>query len=391
MLDSDQVRTLVARSAEIKGNLVAFAQGPRYQRRLEARIAAAEDEYGELDQIRLIQVIDEFILQHRRPGGRTVAEQYVAQHAHLLAERERAMLLGWADVVEGLFELDSVKRDVLMLHHLRDDLDYQVYSNAGRGALVGLKKGMFLYGRIVPVHPDSDAWLLSGGLQAFPKSAAGVVAQAAVFSDISGALRRNPDLRERSWAMQREFRSTFIEVFGADWAILPPESADEKLRELYRWRTEAALAKGRGEAGSRKSAESAAQAFEGLPPALLDAESVGLIFDEVEGLCFYEDYGLLDELFASPALARSRRYAEHLRGYLRDESVAPMAIRRLAERHPGNADQVFQAVLRKPDFRWAEDGEALLRKRKPEFFATDPQPSMAVIGQRLADLLQRTG
>jgi hypothetical protein len=389
MLNSDQVRTLVARSGEIKGDLVAFAQGPRYRRRLEARIAAAEDEYGELDQIRLIQVIDEFILQDRRSGGRTVAEQYAAQRAHLLAEAERAMLLGWADVVEGVFEVDSVKRDVLMLHHLRDDLDYQVYSNAGRDALAGLKKGMFLYGRVVPVHPDSDAWLVSGGLQAFPKSAAGVVAQAAVFSDVSGALRRNPELRERSWAMQEEFRSTFIEVFGADWAILPPESADEKLRELYQRRTDAALAKAGNE--SPKSAASAAQAFEGLPPALSDSESVGLIFDEVEGLCFYEDYGLLDELFASPALARSRPYAEQLRGYLRDESVAPMAIRRLVERHPGNADQVFQAVLRKPDFRWAEDGEALLRKRKPEFFATDPQPATAVIGQRLADLLQRTG
>ena len=389
MLDSDQVRTLVARSGEIKGGLVAFAQSPRYRRGLEARIAAAEGEFGELDQIRLIQVIDEFILQHRRPGGKTVAEQYLVQHAHLLAEPERAMLSGWADVVEGVFEIDSVKRDALTLHHLRDDLDYQVYSNAGRRALAGLNKGMFLYGRVVPVHPDSDAWLVSGGLQAFPKSAAGVVAQAAIFSDISGALRRNPALRERSWAMQREFRSTFIEVFGADWAILPPKSADEKLHELYQRRTDAALAKAGVE--SREPAASVAQTLEGLPLALLDAESVGLIFGEVEGLCFYEDYGLLDELFGSPSLARSRRYAEHLRRYLRDESVAPMAIRRLVERHPDAADQVFQVVLRKPDFRWTEDGEALLRKRKPEFFATDPQPSMAVVGQRLADLLRRTG
>ena len=215
------------------------------------------------------------------------------------------------------------------------------------------------------------------------------MAQAAIFSDISGALRRNPALRERSWAMQLEFRSTFIEVFGADWAVLPPKSADEKLHELYQRRTDAALAKAGAE--SREPAASVAQTLEGLPLALLDAESVGLIFGEVEGLCFYKDYGLLDELFGSPSLARSRQYAEHLRGYLRDESVAPMAIRRLVERHPDAADQVFQVVLRKPDFRWTEDGEALLRKRKPEFFATDPQPSMAVVGQRLADLLQRTG
>lgn len=279
------------------------------------------------------------------------------------------------------------KRDALRLHHLRDDLDYEVYSNAGRGGLVGFKKGMFLLGRIVPVHPDSDAWLVSGGMYSYPKAAAGTVAQAALFSGVSGALRRNPQLRERSWAMQREYRSTFIEVFGADWAILPPAAADEKLHELYRRRTDAAVAK--AGAKVRESVESVAQSIVGLPPALLESESVGVIFDEVEGLCFYDEYGLLDELFAAPSLARSRRYADRLRDYLNDGSVAPMAIRRLVERHPGNADQVFQVVLRKPGFRWAEGGEALLRKHKPKFFTADPEPSTAVIGQRLSDLLGR--
>lgn len=144
----------------------------------------------------------------------------------------------------------------------------------------------------------------------------------------------------------------------------------------------------RRERGRATSAKPAAQNLEALPPDLLDSESVGLIFDEVEGLCFYDGFGLLDELFASPSLARSPRHAERLRDYLHGRSVAPMAIRRLVERHPGNADEVFQAVLRKPDFRWAENGEALLRRRKPEFFAAYPEPSMAVIGQRLSDLLR---
>lgn len=105
-------------------------------------------------------------------------------------------------------------------------------------------------------------------------------------------------------------------------------------------------------------------------------------------MCFYEDYGLLEELFTSPSLAGSSRHAECLRVYLRDRSVAPMAIRRLVERHPGNADQVFQVVLRKPGFHWAESGEKLLRQRKPGFYERDPEPSMTVVGQRLSDLLQ---
>ena len=43
-----------------------------------------------------------------------------------------------------------------------------------------------------------------------------------------------------------------------------------------------------------------------LPDELLDADSVALIYDEIEGLNFFRDFGRLDALFADPALARDR-------------------------------------------------------------------------------------
>jgi hypothetical protein len=70
-------------------------------------------------------------------------------------------------------------------------------------------------------------------------------------------------------------------------------------------------------------------AFE-LPPGLADADTVGIIFDDVDGLNFYPDYGMLRDLFGDPALAADKRYADVLRGYLRSETIAPLPLRRLA-------------------------------------------------------------
>ncbi len=49
---------------------------------------------------------------------------------------------------------------------------------------------------------------------------------------------------------------------------------------------------------------------------------------------------------------------------LRAETIGPLPFRRLAAAHPETVDAVFRKVLRKPNFTWAEHGDALLRRRK---------------------------
>jgi hypothetical protein len=82
---------------------------------------------------------------------------------------------------------------------------------------------------------------------------------------------------------------------------------------------------------------------------------------------FYRDYGLLEALYADPALTSSRRHTDLLRTYLRDESISPLPFQRLAHA--------------------TEHGETLLRKRKPEFYDREPRPGVSVIGDRLAGLV----
>ena len=77
-----------------------------------------------------------------------------------------------------------------------------------------------------------------------------------------------------------------------------------------------------------------------------------------------------------------------LRGYLRSETIGPLPFRRLAAAHPDTADTVFRKVLRKPNFTWAEHGEALMRRRKPRYYKREPRPGFSVIGARLSELVR---
>jgi hypothetical protein len=129
-------------------------------------------------------------------------------------------------------------------------------------------------------------------------------------------------------------------------------------------------------------------AFE-LPPELADSGTIGIIYDEADGLNFYNEYGMLRALFADPALAAGEQYTDVLRGYLRSETIGPLPFRRLAAAHPDTADAVFRKVPRRPNFTWAEHGEALMRRRKPWYYEREPRPGTSVIGARLSELVRR--
>ncbi|MBV9381858.1 MAG: hypothetical protein JO242_14460 [Streptosporangiaceae bacterium] len=98
---------------------------------------------------------------------------------------------------------------------------------------------------------------------------------------------------------------------------------------------------------------------------------------------------MLRDLFADPALATDKRHAQVLRGYLGADSISPLPLRRLAAACPQTAGAVFRKILRKPNFAWAEHGEALLRRRKPWYYEREPRPGISVIGPRLSELADR--
>ncbi|WP_240918634.1 hypothetical protein [Rhodococcus sp. 14C212] len=321
-------------------------------------------------------------------------ERFVAQRRQALTEAEREMLLGWRDVVEGYFEVRQPGDGIgtAVFHNLVDDVHYRVHSNLGPDVFAAVRPGMFVYGRIVPVHPATDHWLISGHLVPFPRSSGATVARAAlqVVTADPGLLRRNRKLYERAWQLQADDRAAFLKLFGSDLVILPPATAQARMIEHYRHRLAQVGASAEPNGMPTPPATSStvtAEEMGRLPEDYREADSVGMIYDETEGLNYYRDFGRLDAMFADPALVGDHTHITLLRAYLDDPTVSPLPLRRLAKRHPDGVDPVFRVLLRKPGFSWQRDGEDLLRIRKREFFQQETAPSFTVTGDRLAELL----
>src|SRR5262245_51950855 len=379
--------TLVARSGDLKRDLVRFAQQPRYHRAFREALLNHEDVASVVvDEQKLTMVFDHFVLQHRLRNGKTVVEQFVAAHPDL-PDAERDMLLGWRDVVEGIFEVQRRDRDVLVVENLIDDLSYRVHSNMGPAVFRRMPRRSFVFTRLVPV---ADEWLISGATSVFPASQRKhVYAVAATLALRQPALLlRNPDKLARGWELQRAERDRFVRFFGADLIVLPGDQLDDQMRQYQEFSRKEILAT-LADAEKVHHTDTPAPEFT-LGADLRECQTVAVIYDEIDGLNFYAEFGLVEAVFADPMLLRRRLYRQRLRDYLDDDTVSPLPFRRLADRDPQRASVLFQKLLRRPDFDWPRDGENLLREHKGAYFNRPPRPSISPISERLAPYVRLT-
>jgi hypothetical protein len=180
---------LLQRAGDLKQELVEFGMRPRYAAALTEWLADRFDPSVPIDEGSLAIIMDAFILQQPLEDGRTVLEHFVAAHRGL-PEPERAMLLGWRDVVEGVFVVERRVGDALVTTNLVDELPYRLYSNMGPGIFAQLPLRSFLTARLVPID---DAWMISGAIM--PLSAAERAAAYRIAVDLTS---RQPELPLRN-------------------------------------------------------------------------------------------------------------------------------------------------------------------------------------------------
>jgi hypothetical protein len=360
---------LIEHSGELKRQLVQFAQGPRFEPELRGKLLEVAGDDMTMDEATWIRIVDDFIFGYRFPDGTTVLDKFIQENQDLPAA-EREMLQGWSTQVDGIFELRRKHEDSLSVLNLIDDLEYRVYTNASPQAFGSLREGEFLVSRLVPVR---DCWIVSGMLSSYPQSGAQAIAKVALKTATKHAnlAFRNPLIVERGWEAMRRHRELFIEFFGSDEVVLPPAEAERQLNEQRR----------------QPGVSVGDLPWFSLPSTLFEFETVGMIFDDVDGLNFLPAYGTLRELFADPSLASDEEYAEPLRAYLREDSILPLPLYRLAAAYPDTVDEVYQEVLHRSGFSWTDHGEALLREYKPGYYEREPRPGVTVIGGRLKELL----
>lgn len=368
---------LVERAGHLKPMLVEFALSPRFDRELSAVIAQNFPAGMVTDEALFSMVLDHFALQHRLRSGTTVVEAFVAAHPEL-TDAERDMLLGWQDAVEGIFEVTGKDRDALVLANFLDELTYRARSNLGRRAFKPLKKGMIVVGRLVRAGED---WMVSGNPAAFPASVRGQMLAAAAEQAMRNpeAVFRNPAKLTEARRVLAQQQEAFADLFGADLIVVPGAAVPGKVDAFHRHLAQQA----------RPGTDPPQLASLDFPDALLAADSVAIHFVAGEGLSFYPDYRLLEELFSNPALISRRRYRETLSGFLRDPDTSPEPLQRLAARDPAKASTVFTKLLkRKHGFSWKTDGEQLLRRHKPSYFDGTLLPRTVPLSEPLSNALR---
>jgi hypothetical protein len=370
---------LLDRAGELKRHLVTFSQQPRYDRAFRDMLAQQGDGAEVWDEDRLMLLRDHFLLEYRLRNGRTVVEQFVDARGDL-SPQERQMLLGWRDVVSGPFEVQRRDGPALILVNLVDDLTYSARSNVGPSVFRRMPRRSFLLTRLIAV---GDEWMFSGPTSVLRPAEGDVAFRLALEMSLRRpeAAYRNPEKLARAWELQRAERQRFIRFFGTDLVVARGVQAQRWLDEFYAFSRDEIL----------RTAPEAARRASGphppvmeLPPDLVESETVAFIYNEEDGLGFYEEFGLVEEAFADPDLVRHRRYRDQVLSYLHDDSVEPMVLRRLAERDPDKASALFRRLLKRPRFDWVRDGEELLRSAKPDYFAQPPLPRVTPLGERLA-------
>lgn len=125
-------------------------------------------------------------------------------------------------------------------------------------------------------------------MSAYRKSGAAQIAQAALAAAMErpDLVYRNPEKLNQAWTQMREDRAAFVEFFGSDELVLPPAEAEEQLNAFHRHRQEAALARVPARRRLRHLPGVDVPAFE-FPPELADADTIGMIYDETDGLNFW--------------------------------------------------------------------------------------------------------
>ena len=372
---------------ELKRTLVDFALSPRFERHLEQFMLEAADPYQELSEGEAIGVIDRFALQHRLLNGKTMLDQFLAGREDLTAA-DREMLRGWRDPVEGIFEIHHKNRGSFVLLNLLDDLEYRLYSNMGPAAFRRLPKGGFVHVRLVPICPVPGAWRSPARCR--PTASLALRRSRRPRSRWRRKARtghRNPEKIEQAWTLMRQDRAAFVEFFGGDELILPPAEAEERLNAYYRHRQEAALGLQPEHRRPQNLRGVDTPAFE-LPPELADADTTGIIYDETDGLHFYNEYGMLRALFADPARTASKRYADVLRGSCGRRQSGPC---RSAAWPPPTRTRPMRCSGRSCASR-TSPGPSTARPSsaaKAWYYEREPRPGISVIGARLSELVRR--
>lgn len=349
-------------ASQLKNNLVNY-----YKKREQKYKPIILTKYAKNQNIRddvLENGIDWLIHSFRFDKGDTLIDRFIKKH-NTLTETEIEILERWKNSFEGIFEVKTLESDSAKLFNLVDEKEYTAASITGPETLKRLKPGALIMSRLIPLD---DIYLFSGNMYLLPASDKKTLQELAAKIVQSNLATQHA----KGWEMQKKYRDSFISYFGDDLILLPGHKLNETFDEFNHYHLEKTLSGMHQEQKSKYEALAPKMQF---PEALTSNDTVGLIFDEIEGLNFYPGFDLFMAPFKNPGLLDDEEYREVITGYLESDSISTLPFKKMVEKNPENARQVFDTLFNKPDWDNDKDFDELMKKHKETFLKKEWTPT----------------
>jgi len=376
-------QALLQRAGDIKADLVRFVESEVLATERDAYLNDVLGQSLDRERQSVIMATDRFVLTGKDREGRSVIDRFLDSRPDLPAE-DREMVKAWGNVVESLFEVDRHEGDAVIAVNLVNDLTYRVYSNRGQRFTSRIPDRGYIHARIVPL---GEAWMLSGSTAVYNSGDRDLIYRLAfqVASASPQMVFQNPDKLARAWELQRRDREEFIHFFASDMVVLKRSEIAGKMRSYMHFKTYESK-----DSEGFTRAERSAQESRPVPPLPepssneypREAQTVGFVYDEVEGQLVFFNMGRVVAAFEDPTALADPVVMETVRNYLTDPELSPAPLIRLGAKHTEEAGLVVRTVLGLPDFDWNRDIDSLLRQYKSAYTEQTHLPTVIPISDR---------
>ncbi len=395
-------RKQLDRIGDIKGALIKFSTNPEFNEEFND----AKSEYsGEAKRLKDMKeeysasFLDWYVLEWESESGDTFPERFVEAHGDLMSRDVRKMILGWRDVINGIFEIKGKGSDGYHMKNLINEREYMVYPTVSIEDSLSFEIGDFMGARIVPVR---DFHTFSGFAVKMPcdgsdKERADIYRTALKIQTRYPlmAFKDNEEKLKKSMELIRKDYDEFVGYFGSDELIGSGREVVQRHQEFLRYlmfeKKDPQTGLSKAEKYKREEGKVYKLPWINYPETLLKQPDVGMLCDPLEGVTFLEEWSLFVDIFRNPdahtgGWIKKRKVKDVIEGYLESDSISDIPFRKMAEKFPDNFARVIQYVLNWEEFS-VDMIDDLIQHYKPETFHKVPA-HVAVLDSKMVRLAQ---
>ena len=337
----------------------------------DSLVMDSEDEFHEFT--------DNFVYSYRFPDNLTVVDRFVSETSDL-SEKEKAIVLRWKDPVVGIFQVKRTLPDGFVAENLVNEVEYTIKPTTIPQRLEQLARpGAFFRAKIIPV--GNNEYIFSG-VQEFldisEKEILKVVASLQI-KHPEFAFRDNEERIRRGFELQKEDRELFIEYFRSDEVLTEGRKLPALVAEFMDYRL-SKLTKPLPDGYKPPEMH--------FPKGLLKSKDVGIVFDELSGLHYLVNYGIILNVFQSPDEVKIQRYKRDILTYLEDQTISPYVLKKLFFKFPQNAEAIIRRILDRPEFCLEKDFDSLMDEFKPSFKGKRIYPYILPISHKFVEAMR---